>query len=135
MGKQADGHDDNLILFPGLVTKLVEKGMASLKEKRYYDALNFFQQSTELEPSHDQARYGLVITNIELNRLEEAKEHCESMLREGIGSYYEILQVYVSLLVQLGDYKKVETLLEGVIQEEKLPHQMAESFYQLLDFA
>ena len=135
MGKQGEGHEDNVILFPGLVTKLVEKGMSSLKEKKYYDALQYFQQSTELEATHPQARYGLVITNIELNRLGEAKEHCESMLREGIGQYYEVLQVYVSLLVQLGDYQKVETILETVIAEEKLPAKMAESFYQLLDFA
>ncbi|MDG5786899.1 tetratricopeptide repeat protein [Evansella sp. AB-P1] len=135
MGKQANSHEDNVILFPGLVTRLVEKGMSSLKEKKYYDALKFFQQSTELEPTHPQARYGLVITNIELNRLGEAKKHCESMLREGIGQYYDILQVYVSLLIQLGDYKEVETLLETVISEEKLPPKMAESFYQLLEFS
>ncbi|MDQ0256476.1 tetratricopeptide (TPR) repeat protein [Evansella vedderi] len=135
MGKQANGHEDNIILFPGLVTRLVEKGMASLKEKKYYDALRYFQQSTEMEPTHPQARYGLVITNIELNRLDEAKRHCESMLREGIGQYYEVLQVYVSLLVQLGDYEQVEMLLETVISEEKLPPKMAESFYQLLEFS
>ncbi|UTR11291.1 tetratricopeptide repeat protein [Evansella sp. LMS18] len=135
MGKQGDGQEDNVILFPGLVAKLVEKGMSSLKEKKYYDALRYFQQSAELEPSHPQARYGLVITNIELNRLNEAKSHCESMLREGIGNYYEVLQVYVSLLVQLGDYQEVETILESVISEERLPADMAESFYQLLEFA
>ncbi|ADU31382.1 tetratricopeptide repeat protein [Evansella cellulosilytica] len=135
MGKQVDSHENNVILFPGLVTRLVEKGMASLKEKKYYDALKYFEQSTELESEHPQARYGLVITNIELERLDEAKDHCESMLHEGIGQYYEVLQVYVSLLVQLGDYQKVESLLEGVMSEEKLPPKMAESFYQLLEFS
>ncbi|UCZ52139.1 tetratricopeptide repeat protein [Bacillus shivajii] len=135
MGKQENGQEDNVILFPGLIAKLVEKGMTSLKEKKYYDALRYFQESTELEESHPQARYGLVITNIELNRLEEARKHCESMLNEGIGQYYDILQVYVSLLVQLGDYQEVVHLLETVIAEEKLPPNMAESFYQLLDFS
>lgn len=135
MGKQAKGQDDNVILFPGLVTKLVEKGMASLKEKKYYDALTYFKQSTDLEPKHPQARYGLVITNIELHQLEEAKKHCESMLKEGIGEYYDVLQVYVSLLVQLGDYQQVVDLLEVVIAEEKLPPKMAESFFHLLEFS
>ncbi|SDZ05279.1 Tetratricopeptide repeat-containing protein [Evansella caseinilytica] len=135
MGKQEEGKDDNIILFPGLVSRLVEKGMSSLKEKKYYEALGFFQESIELEPSHPQARYGLVITNIEMERLEEAKKHCESMLREGIGQYFEVLQVYVSLLVQLGDYKEVEMLLETVMSEAKLPAEMAESFYQLLEFS
>lgn len=135
MGREGDSHDDNLILFPGLVEKLVEKGMTSLKEKKFYDALKYFQQSVELEPTNEQARYGLVITNIELNRYDDAKAHCESMLKEGIGSYYEILQVYVSILIQLGNYQEVETILETVIQEEKLPPQLAESFYHLLYFS
>ncbi|MFA9558641.1 tetratricopeptide repeat protein [Evansella sp. AB-rgal1] len=136
MGNKSNGNDDNnVILFPGLVSKLIEKGMSSLKEKKFYDALQYFQESTELEPTHPQARYGLVITNIELNRLTEAKKHCESMLREGIGQYYEVLQVYVSILIQLGDYQEVEVLLETVISEEKLPAKMAESFYQLLNFS
>ncbi|MCR6095630.1 tetratricopeptide repeat protein [Salipaludibacillus agaradhaerens] len=135
MGKQANGHDDNVILFPGLVPRLVDKGMISLKEKKYYDALTYFKQSIELEPEHPQARYGLVITNIELNRLAEARIHCESMLHEGIGDYYDVLQVYVSLLVQLGDYQEVVKLLEVVIAEDKLPAKMAESFYHLLEFS
>ncbi|WP_051314803.1 tetratricopeptide repeat protein [Alteribacter aurantiacus] len=137
MGKQkkGQGQDDNVIMFPGLVARLVDKGMAALKEKKHYDALRYFQQSAELEPTHPQARYGLVITNIELNRLDEAKEYCESMLKEGIGQYYEVLQVYVSLLVQLGKYEEVVTMLESVMVEDKLPPNMAESFYQLLEFS
>lgn len=127
--------EDNVVLFPGLIQRLVERGMTALKEKRNYDALSCFTQTTDLEKDHPQARYGLVITNIELNRLSAAKEHCKSMLEEGIGEYYEILQVYVSILVQLGDYEEVVTMLEGVIEEEKMPADKAESFYQLLSFA
>ncbi|PYZ93670.1 hypothetical protein CR194_10960 [Salipaludibacillus keqinensis] len=135
MGNETNGSDDNVILFPGLVAKLVEKGMSSLKEKKYYDALSYFRQSTELEPDHAQARYGMVITNIELHQLEEAKKHCESMLNEGIGDYYDVLQVYVSLLVQLGDYQEVVDILDAVIAENKLPAKMAESLYHLLEFS
>jgi tetratricopeptide (TPR) repeat protein len=127
--------DDNVILFPGLISRLVERGMSALKEKRYYDALSCFTQTVELEPQHAQARYGLVITSIELNRLPQAKEHCRSMLDEGIGDYYEILQVYISILVQLGDYEEVAFMLEGVMEDNKFPPDKAESFYQLLQFA
>lgn len=135
MDKNRDKREDNVVLFPGLIQRLVERGMSALKEKRYYDALSCFQQTTDLEADHPQARYGLVITNIELNRLSEAKTHCKSMLDEGIGDYYEILQVYVSILVQLGHYGDVVTMLEGVIEEEKMPADKAESLYQLLSFA
>ncbi|MFC4737473.1 tetratricopeptide repeat protein [Bacillus daqingensis] len=126
---------DNVVLFPGLISRLVERGMQALKEKRYYDALSCFQQTTDLEPNHPQARYGMVITNIELNRMEQAESHCRSMLDEGVGDYYEILQVYISILVQLGDYEEVVHMLESVMEEDRLPSDKAEHFYQLLSFA
>ncbi|QKS71888.1 tetratricopeptide repeat protein [Paenalkalicoccus suaedae] len=135
MAKRADDREDNVILFPGLVSKLVDRGMSALKEKKYFDALTYFQQSTDLEPEHPQARYGLVITNIELNRLQEARLHCESMLNEGIGEYYDIVKVYVSLLIQIGDYQQVVDILEGLLEEDKLPSSMAESFFHILSFA
>ncbi|MBB5172658.1 tetratricopeptide repeat protein [Texcoconibacillus texcoconensis] len=135
MGKEPKECRDNVVLFPGLANRLVEKGMTSLKEKKHLEALHYFQQAVELEQEHPQARYGIVICFIEMKRLEEAREHCERLLKEGIGQYFEVLQVYVSLLVQLGEYQDVVDVLEPVVQEEKPPPDMAESLYQLLDFS
>ncbi|PRO64928.1 tetratricopeptide repeat protein [Alkalicoccus urumqiensis] len=127
--------DDNVVLFPGLLSRLVERGMTALKEKRHYDAASCFRQVVEMEPTHSQARYGLVIAHIEMNQLETARSYCLSMLEEGLGDYYEVLQVYISILVQLGSYQEVVDVLEGVIEEDRLPSASAEHFYQLLDFA
>ncbi|ADH98926.1 tetratricopeptide repeat protein [Salisediminibacterium selenitireducens] len=126
---------NNVIQMPGLVNRLVDSGMAALKEKRHYDALTYFNQVVQLEKDHSQGRYGLVIANIELNRLEEAKAQCQSMLDEGIGDYFDILKVYISLLVQLGDYEEVVDILEETLPDNSLPEEIAESFTQLLSFA
>ncbi|MBU8905078.1 DUF3196 family protein [Desertibacillus haloalkaliphilus] len=126
---------ENVVLFPGLINKLVEKGMDSLKEKHYTQALSYFRQSLEVEPNHAQGRFGEVLSLIELGRLNEAKEASETMLKEDIGDYYDVLQVHVSLLVQLSKYDEVVTMLEAIIAEDKLPPHLAESFYQLLHFS
>ncbi|MGO4888607.1 tetratricopeptide repeat protein [Anaerobacillus sp. MEB173] len=127
--------DEKIVLFPGLVSRLVEKGMGFLKEKNYSDALSSFTQAVEIEPEHPQGRFGIVLSLIELGQLREAKVHCEKMLKEDIGEYYDVLQVYISLLVQLSEYGEVVTIIEALLAEDKVPTKLAESFYQLLHFS
>ncbi|MCD8500983.1 MAG: tetratricopeptide repeat protein [Bacillaceae bacterium] len=126
---------EKIVLFPGLVDKLVTKGMDHLKEKNLTEALSYFQQSLEIEDDHPQGRFGVALCLVEMGRLEEALDKTEQMLKEDIGHYYDILQVHISLLVQLGKYKEVVTMLEGIMAEEKLPVNQAESLYHLLHFS
>lgn len=125
----------NVVHFPNLSHKLVEKGMEALKNKHYRVSLRFFEQLLEMDPGHQQANLGKTINLVELGRLEEATHLCEKMLKEDIGDYFDVLQIYISILVQLGKYKKVVTMLEVVLEEDKLPPSLAESFYQLLEFS
>lgn len=132
-----DKHDkkNNIILYPGLVKRLIEKGMDALKDKNGRVALEFFLEAESFDESNPQVTFGKMLSLIELGRLQEALNHSKELLHGGTGDYYEILQVHISLLVQLGHYNEVVQLLEAVITEEKLPSQYAESFYQLLHFS
>ncbi|RXI98452.1 hypothetical protein DS745_19190 [Anaerobacillus alkaliphilus] len=135
MSEEQKKRQDKVVLFPGVVDKLVGKGMDSLKEKRFSQAHSYFEQALNIEPDHPQGRFGVALSLIEQSRLEEAKDVTENMLKEDIGNYYDILQVHISLLVQLGHYAEVVTMLEGIMEEEKLPANLAESFYHLLHFS
>ncbi|QOY33994.1 tetratricopeptide repeat protein [Anaerobacillus isosaccharinicus] len=135
MNEEQKKLQENVVLFPGVVEKLVGKGMEALKEKKFSDALSFFEQALEIDPDHPQGRFGVALSLIEQSRLDEAKAVTEKMLKEDIGSYYDILQVHISLLVQLGQYDDVVAMLEGIMGEEKLPANLAESFYHLLHFS
>ncbi len=127
--------NNKVILFPGLVKRLVEEGMTELKEKNAEKALHLFKDAVSYEPNHPQARFGNVLSLIELNRQGEAVDLTKALLNEGIGDYYEILQVHVSLLVQLSRYEEVVYLLETVLSENRLPSKDAETFYELLHFS
>ncbi|NEU29809.1 hypothetical protein GN156_03335 [bacterium LRH843] len=135
MDKRGNKEDKNIVLYPGLVKRLIEKGMDALKEKDSHAAYEFFLSAEEHEPDHPQVLFGKMLSLVELGRLEEAVEHTSSLLHEGIGDYYENLQVHISLLVQLGEYKEVVNILDAVLSENRIPSQHAESFYQLLHFS
>ncbi|WP_347549386.1 tetratricopeptide repeat protein [Pseudalkalibacillus hwajinpoensis] len=128
-------HERKVVYFPNVAGKLVEKGMAALKAKEIKDAHEHFSQLLEIEPDHPQGHFGMVLSLVEMGELNEASERCETMMQQGIGDYYDIFQVYISILVQLGKYQKVVTMIEVVLQENQLPSSVAESLYQLLHFS
>lgn len=135
MKEEQKKRQKKIVLFPGVVDKLVGKGMEALKEKQFVTALSYFTQALQIEPNHPQGRFGVALSLIEQSRLEEAKDVTKNMLNEDIGNFYDVLQVHISLLVQLGQYDEVVTILEGIMSEERLPANMAESFYHLLHFS
>jgi tetratricopeptide (TPR) repeat protein len=126
---------NNIVRFPNLNGRLLEKGMDSLKSKKYDESLSCFEQLLYADPMHAQGNLGLVLSLVELGRLHEAKQRCDRMLKEGIGEYYDVLQIYLSILVQLSEYITVVSVIEAVLEEQKIPADKAETFYQLLQFS
>lgn len=55
---------------------------------------------------------GMAICFLELGELEEAKSVCEKMLKEGYGHYFTVLQVYMTILIQLKNTKKSKAPLK-----------------------
>ncbi|MDM5199978.1 hypothetical protein QUF79_18355 [Fictibacillus enclensis] len=125
----------NVVPLPNLPARLLEKGMASLKAKHYKESLSCFLQLLELDPGHPQGHLGVVLSLIELGQLQEAKTRAERMLKQGIGEYFDVLQIYLSILIQLSEYETVVSVVEAVLGEHQLPAAQAESFYQLLHFS
>lgn len=127
--------DGNIVYFPGLVNRLLDKGMDALNDKKHKEALGYFSDILHHENKHPQAHLGYILSLFGLGQLSEAKTHCEQMMREGVGDYFEVLQIYLSILVQLSEFEKAAEMIEAVLQENKLPPDMAESFYQILEFS
>ncbi|MBM6619783.1 tetratricopeptide repeat protein [Bacillus suaedaesalsae] len=125
----------NVIPFPNLQKRLLDKGMEALQKKNFDEALALLQQALEYDDSLDEVQFGIVICLFELGYLEEAKVNCSRMLKEDVGDYYDVLQLYLTILVQLGNYEEVESTIEAVLQEDKIPPQTVENFYKLLDFS
>lgn len=133
--KSQNQKDSNIILYPGLVRRLLELGMDALKEKRGQSAYEYFKQAESIEPDNSKVRFGTMLSLVELGRLEEAVLLTDQLLKEDAGDYYENLQVHISLLVQLSRYEEVIEILDAVLAESQLPPQHAESLYKLLHFS
>lgn len=125
---------ENIIAFPHLKERLVEKATMLMKEKDYREALPLLQQVHELDPEHHEGALGLVICSFELGDIKTAKHHSKRMLQEGIGDYYQVLQIHLMILVQSGDYEEGATLLQAVFDEQQVPFEHASHLHNLLQF-
>lgn len=126
---------NNVVLFPNLKERFLDKGMALLKEKKYHDALDMFAEAKKLNEDKAEIHLGMAICLMELGELNEAKEICKKMLLEDIGHYFTVLQIYLTILIQLREYQEVQTTIEAVLEENHLPAESAEHFYKLLEFS
>ncbi|WLR44110.1 tetratricopeptide repeat protein [Bacillus carboniphilus] len=127
-----DGEKSKIIPFPNVSDRLVSKGMDALKEKKYIQAKDFFTEALKWDKDHSEVQLGLAICLMEMGDLKEAKELCKNMLFEDQGDYFTVLQIYLSILVQSGEYVEVQSMIEALLEENKLPASQVESFYKLL---
>lgn len=124
-----------IIPFPNLKDRFFDKGTTLLKEKKYREALEMFSEAKKLNEDNSEIHLGMAICFMELGELVEAKKICKKMLLEDIGHYYTVLQIYLTILIQLREYHEVQTTIEAVLEENHLPAESAEHFYKLLEFS
>lgn len=125
----------NVIPFPNLKDRYIDKGMALLKEKKFHEALEMFSEAKKINEDKAEIHLGMAICFMELGELLEAKDICKKMLMEDIGSYFTVLQIYLTILIQLREYHEVQSTIEAVLEENHLPAESAEHFYKLLEFS
>lgn len=134
MKKKKHHVEGKIIPFPNLEERLAEKGMDALENKKFNEALEIFEQVSEMTGNPD-IEMGIIVCLYELGELAIAKQKCKKMLNEDIGDYYKVLQIYITICIQQGEYEEIQTIIEAVIDENKLPAHYAESLFKILDFS
>jgi tetratricopeptide (TPR) repeat protein len=130
-----DAKKDNLILFPDLEKRLLEKGLDYLKQKKYKDAIHFLEQALEHDQENSDIYVGLVLAYFEAGYIKQAKQVANDMLRKGLGDYVQVIDLYLMILVQLNEYDEIATTIEALLEEKEIPADKQEHFSRMLDFA
>ncbi|WP_026702823.1 tetratricopeptide repeat protein [Salibacterium aidingense] len=126
---------NNIVPFPGSADKLSKEGLDELKGGDKEKASELFSEALKHDPEHEEASYGLLLAYAETGQLKKGSQWAEKMMEWDYGNYFDVLQVYVSLLAQIGEYEKVVTVLEGIQEEERFPARMAEQLFELLELS
>ncbi|GGH83432.1 hypothetical protein GCM10007096_24290 [Pullulanibacillus pueri] len=130
-----DQNHNNVVQFPRLSERLLEKAITTLKSKNYKEALDLFKQLEHLEPNHPQASYGLAVCYVELGLYEEARGLTKAMLHKAIGNYYDVLKLHITVLIQMREYNEVLNIIDAVLAENDVPTEIRQILLQLAHFA
>jgi tetratricopeptide (TPR) repeat protein len=131
--KRSDrNNQDNIILFPDLEKRLMEKGVEKLQQKKYNEAIHLFSEAKTLAPENSDIQIGLILAYFESGNLREAKLLAKEMLKEGIGDYFRIVELYISILVQMNEYEEIAEVIQALMEEKEIPPEKYEHFSKML---
>ncbi|WP_285765564.1 tetratricopeptide repeat protein [Peribacillus sp. SI8-4] len=124
-----------IIAFPNLGERLIAKGLDELGNRNFKAAAQLFSQARDYEPEDDEVCMGLVVSLVELEYYEESKELCKEMLNKGIGDYFQLINIYLMVLLQLGEHREMVTTIELLFDENQIPFDKEEHFEKMLQFS
>jgi tetratricopeptide (TPR) repeat protein len=126
---------DNIIFLPGLEKRLTDRGLESLHNKRYSEAITLLEEAREHDPENSDILIGLVLAYFEAGAFKKAKELANGMLLKGIGDYFHMVDLYLTILIQLHEYHEIVTTIEALFDEKEIPPDRHDHFLTILQFS
>lgn len=126
---------DNIIFLPGFEKRLTDKGLESLQNKRYQEAITLLEEAKQHDPENSDLLIGLVLAYFEAGAYKKAKELANSMLLKGIGEYFHMVDLYLTVLIQLHEYKEIVSTIEALFDEKEIPPDRHDHFLTILQFS
>jgi len=126
---------DNIIYFPGLDKRLTDKGLESLEKKKFHEAIPLLEEARELDLDNENILIGLVLAYFEAGAFKKAKVLANEMLLKGIGDYFQMVDLYLTVLIQLHEYREIVTTIEALLDEKEIPPEKHDHFLTILQFS
>ncbi|MGD6847009.1 M48 family metallopeptidase [Rossellomorea aquimaris] len=124
-----------IVQFPGLKDRLLEKGVQALEKGEVHESSQLLTQAYELEPDNPDINTALVLSLYESKQYDKARYICKEMLLEGIGDYFEVVDMYLMILIQLHQHREVVDTINALFDEKEVPFEKEEHFRKLLQFS
>jgi tetratricopeptide (TPR) repeat protein len=114
---------------------LTDKGLESLQNKRYQEAITLLEEARVHDPENSDILIGLVLAYFEAGAYIKAKELANEMLLKGIGEYFHMVDLYLTILIQLHEYQEIVSTIEALFEEKEIPPDRHDHFITILQFS
>ncbi|MGE7666160.1 tetratricopeptide repeat protein [Ureibacillus composti] len=123
---------ENVVLFPGTVERLIAKAHEYVESYQYELANKNFEEALKYSDESDELTLSVYAYSLyEAKSFEKAKEICEELLSIGPSMYLEVMELYLTICIQLKQYKQVESIITSLLEEEAIPADQIEKFQRL----
>jgi tetratricopeptide (TPR) repeat protein len=134
-GESMEERENTVVLFPNLSHRLKEKGFDALNNKKFQEALDCFEQLLNYGLEDEHSEFGAVVCLMELGEWKEAKVRCQALMEGNEAFDADVLEMYISILVQLNDYKAIAKITDLTLRQHKLPEEQEQKLISLSSFA
>lgn len=124
-------HPRKVILFPGMVERLFKEAKALTEQNRFEEANDLFEQALTLDEGDELELSVFAYSLYEVKNYNRAKEICEDLLAKGPDMYFEVMELYLTICMQLRQFKQVEKIIESLLEEAIIPPDEIEKFQRL----
>lgn len=123
---------ENIIVFPGMVDRLISEGLKQAENFQYDLAVETIRHALTYTDPDEQTLGVYAYSLYEIREFEEARIRCEQLLKMGPTYYFETMELYVTILMELRKFNEVTEMVESLIDEGIVPADKLEKFEQLL---
>ncbi|MFC9539388.1 hypothetical protein ACFTQ7_05825 [Lysinibacillus sp. NPDC056959] len=102
---------DNIVVFPGAVQTLIREGHMYAENYQYEEAVASFEKAFLYEDGDEMALSAYAYALYELKAYDKVKNVCEQLFAMGTTLYVEVMELYVTVCMQLKEYHQVESLI------------------------
>lgn len=120
-----------VILFPGTVERIFNEAKSLAELNRYHEANDLFEQALLLEEGDEVSLSVFAYSLYEAKSYERAKEICEDLLAKGPMMYFEVMELYLTICMQLRQFKQVEKIIQSLLNEDIIPSDEIDKFTRL----
>ncbi|WP_033828265.1 tetratricopeptide repeat protein [Bacillus andreraoultii] len=124
-----------IIPLPNLPLRLLQKSQNLLVQGEIKEAIKFLQEAEQLDPENPDILYTLVGAYMEIGNLSKVRTLLEEMIYSGLGEYFQTVELYISVLFQLHEYKKINTMLTMLLEDKQVPFHKLEQYEELLELS
>lgn len=124
----------NLYVFPGTVQKILAEAADSFEKGYFHDAVEKYEQAMPLTTLTEEEFFIYAFALFEIKSFQLCLEVTEELLmiyRDDPTLYYEVMELYLSSLIQLRRYEETHQQLEMLFQTGEIPDRKYKKFTYL----
>lgn len=124
---------ENVFIFPGTIERLANEGVSYLENHQYEKAVQSFDAALELDPEAEHYFFMFAVALYETKDYKRSKKYAFLTMERGTADYLSASELYLTNLIQLGEYKEAELRAEWMINSKSLPQDRLNKFTYLRD--
>lgn len=121
----------NVVVFPGTVERLILQAHRYVENSQFDLANQHFSEALQYTDGDELTLSVFAYSLYESKSYEKAKEICEKLLSLGPSMYLEVMELYLTICMQLKQFKQVEQIISSLLEEGAIPESQIDKFERL----